>query len=637
MTKSKWGLKLQMQLRQLQGHSASMGADTTISGSGTAVDTEIGGGQFPSNLETSLAPIAVDTDIHSKNAYHHHQHSNKYPQLKQLSPIAEQEYVSPRPSPHSNASLVWKADPEASEKTGRNRNGGEEGDERARTVSGRTVSMGSSVNAAGNAAGTGLGVGGSRTTSGAIDSFTKGPSPFITRHLNRTVSQTSSKSDSVTPHTTTNTPTHSQPTTPRMEGVVPSYVRHIGRGGGGVRGEPTSVNVNVQAPPGAIVATTPPVSTAHAASQSPASTLPKLPSVPTFSAIDLRFSMLGSVSPRDRTSRGRVDKLPVIDGSVEGHREEEEEEEEYERQSLHAESFVTAGEVELEPMGSESGETLHREPVEGAGESFIQRRWERNEDLEPGVGGALSSSPRTTTFRAKFESRWPFKSGSSTLTPAFWTFWLGFVFPVLWLVGGWHFTNAGEMPPRCTAWEWYFWNRTWKWSPKGWMRECFAKGRVRESEDSGIRFGEGQRRKRARRSSSVRKGKVYPALPRWVAEKQSTDDGRMRLNDPKRTLRGIQFGYPFIARPPTSQHSYRSGSVSSRPMLMRILTAPNRVLDQLYGVQLREVRGRPESGRRMFDPWIQRCRYAFCYAMLLLAAGLCTASVYLIIVNTRNL
>lgn len=349
--------------------------------------------------------------------------------------------------------------------------------------------------------------------------------------------------------------------------------------------------------------------------------------------------MLGSVSPRDRTSRGRVDKLPVIDGSLDGYHEEgEEEEEEYERQSLHAESFVTAGEVELEPVGSESGETLHREPVEGGGESFIQRRWERNEDLEPGVGGALSSSPRTTTFRAKFESRWPFKTGSSTLTPAIWTFWLGFVFPVLWLVGGWHFTNAGEMPPKCTAWEWYFWNRRWRWSPRGWMRECFAKRRrVRESEDSGIRFGEGQRRKGARRSSSVRKGKVYPALPRWVAEKQSTDDGRMRLNDPKRTLRGIQFGYPFIARPPTSQHSYRSGSTSSRPMLVRILTAPNRVLDQLYGVQLREVRGRPESGRRMFDPWIQRCRYAFCYAMLLLAAGLCTASVYLIIVNTRNL
>lgn len=398
---------------------------------------------------------------------------------------------------------------------------------------------------------------------------------------------------------------------------MPNYVRQSGRASGTGGG---TVNVNVQPPPGAVVAITPPVSTGNATPRG-ASTLPKLPSVPTFSAIDLRFSMLGSVSPRDRSSRVKVDKLPVIDGSLEGQREEEEEEEaEYERQSLHAESFVTAGEVE---RGLESGETLNRE----GGESFIQRRWERDEDLEPGVGGALSSSPRTTTFRAKLESHWPFKeSRSSKLTPAFWTFWVGFVFPVLWLVGGWHFTNAGEMPPKCTVWEWYFWRNGWRpgrWLV--WLRGCI--GRRRDSVDS--RSGEAQRRTGARRLSSVRKGKVYPALPRWVAEKQSTDDGRMRLNDPKRSLRGIQFGYPFIAR---------SSSVPSRPgWLLRVIRVPNRVLDQLYGVKLREVHGRPESGRRMFDPWIQRCRYAFCYAMLLLAIGLCIASVYLIILNTRNL
>jgi hypothetical protein len=43
-----------------------------------------------------------------------------------------------------------------------------------------------------------------------------------------------------------------------------------------------------------------------------ASMLPKLPSVPTFSAIDLRFSMLGSVSPWDRSSRGKVDRKPLV-------------------------------------------------------------------------------------------------------------------------------------------------------------------------------------------------------------------------------------------------------------------------------------------------------------------------------------
>jgi len=115
----------------------------------------------------------------------------------------------------------------------------------------------------------------------------------------------------------------------------------------------------------------------------------------------------------------------------------------------------------------------------------------------------------------------------------------------------------------------------------------------------------------------------------------------MRLNDPKRSLKGILFGYPFISRPPSSSHGSSTLSSSTSPgsslsVMRKVLNwieKPNRVLDQLYGVKLREVRGRPESGRRMFDPWIQRCRYAFCWIMLAVAIGLCTSSVYLIAVN----
>lgn len=129
-----------------------------------------------------------------------------------------------------------------------------------------------------------------------------------------------------------------------------------------------------------------------------------------------------------------------------------------------------------------------------------------------------------------------------------------------------------------------------------------------------------------------RTSKVYAPLPKWIAEKQSSDDGRARLNDPKRSLRGISFGYPFIARPPVPKSE--SGLLSR---FMEIIEKPNRLLDQMYGVKLREVRGRPESGRRMFDPWIQRCRYAFCYGCALLAIGLCAASMYLIVFNTRQL
>jgi len=314
------------------------------------------------------------------------------------------------------------------------------------------------------------------------------------------------------------------------------------------------------------------------------------------------------------------------------------EDEEYERQSLHADSFVTAGD-ENEAGGDRA--TMEREGIEldsingnkdvegGNGESFIHRRWERDAAL--GTGAPVSSDFPIVLARSG--------SGLSSLTPAFWTFWLGFGFPILWLIGGWHFTNAGEMPPKYTFWEWYFWNRRWR--PRKWFRKlkdglCGCCGNRRRQSRTRI-----QRTRKAgptmtmdtRESlpdAKARAGMVYPSLPRWVAEKQSTDDGRMRLNDPKRSLRGIQFGYPFV--PP-----YGSGGHHRPSTFRRILTSPNRVLNQLYGVQLKEVHGRPETGRRMFDPWVQRCRYAFCYALLLLAAGLCTASAYLIVVNTRNL
>lgn len=415
---------------------------------------------------------------------------------------------------------------------------------------------------------------------------------------------------------------------------------------------PTEATTTIQPPPGAIVTTTPAVPTAHGSSTAVSegggrgTGIPKLPSIPTF---DLRFSMLGSVSPRSSSSR-RVDRMPVIqdggsgEGYPEGDKEDEDvdteadEDEEYERHSLHAESFITAGDENNDTGGDraviETAEGIEldvvneKKDVEG-GESFIHRRWEKDAAL--GTGAPLSSDFPVVLAKSG--------SGLSSLTPAFWTFWLGFGFPVLWLIGGWHFTNAGEMPPKYTVWEWYFWNRRWR--PRRWFRKlrdglCGCCGNRRRQSRTRI-----QRTRKTGTTMTVdtreslpdakaRAGMVYPSLPRWVADKQSTDDGRMKLNDPKRSLRGIQFGYPFIPR-------YGSGRHHGPSIIRRIVTFPNRILNQLYGVQLKEVHGRPETGRRMFDPWVQRCRYAFCYALLLLAAGLCTASAYLIVVNTRNL
>ena len=366
-----------------------------------------------------------------------------------------------------------------------------------------------------------------------------------------------------------------------------------------------------------------------------------------------------------------VDRMPVIEGSTDGHHygdevydEEEEEEEaeeseEYELSSLHAESFVTAGSSNAHgraiegaggrvlgsvpplPSGVDVPVRYSQPPSTTGADSFIARRWERAVEM--------SSSPMVspTRLRTKNHHRvWSVTESdwTTSLSPAMWSFWLGFFFPVLWLIGGWHFSNCGEQPPKYTFWEWYFWSRRWRWSLlKQRVRRAFGCMTEEElDEESRVTPMPQKRRHRKTNStsnSSSRTGKVYPPLPRWVAEKQSTDDGRAKLNDMKRSLKGISFGYPFVSRLPDSQVSSAAGSQhqSSKSTIWNILCLPNRALDQLYGVKITEICGRPESGRRMIDPWIQRCRYALCYALMLLAAGLCTASAYLIIRNTRQL
>ena len=402
--------------------------------------------------------------------------------------------------------------------------------------------------------------------------------------------------------------------------------------------------------------------------------------------------------PPKREARQR---LSVIRGSgiqsgaedvvLAGDEDEDEDGEEgggYDVESLHAESFVTAttnnddedndydekpiekGGVELTVLPTSSRTHTSQLPStalsrsgsrNSTGDSFINRRWDRD------AAFGLSVSP--TTFRERKHRFFISNSSFITdLTPAFWAFWLGFLFPVLWLIGGWHFTNLGEQPPKSTVWEWYFWRMGNGWWERVFVElQCFGmkkggrsvegfrnhkRGSSQQQQQIQIQLQDGPQKRIPRprtksypfSHSKLRCGKVFPALPRWVAEKQSSDDGRMRLNDPKRSLKGILFGYPFISRTPSSNHGSTlssstapGSSLSVKRRVLNWIEKPNRVLDQLYGVKLREVRGRPESERRMFDPWIQRCRYAFCWITLVVAIGLCTASVYLIVVNTKRL
>jgi hypothetical protein len=383
----------------------------------------------------------------------------------------------------------------------------------------------------------------------------------------------------------------------------------------------------------------------------PGTTKPSDP--PSIPPLDLRPPFPGphpsqnGAGPPLRPRRSTISAMPVIAGSAEGYCDEEEYGGSGDHESLHADSFVTATSKDRVPGGSarrigheEDGEedeedeedekesTMYghrrnpslpsirsiRSQAQSTNESFIARRWERDAALGSGV----------PTFRAK--RQW------ITVTPAFWAFWLGFICPVLWLVGGWHFTHFGEQPPRLTFWEFYF--------NAGYWKEKFCGGRNKKRDlmlmntnmGMGMSGAEGSGREGGKAAAVC----LGPQLPRWVAEKQASEDGRARLNDPKRSLRGISFGYPFISRPvqcrERGSRSWFAGTFKAA------VAKPNRVFDHLlYGVKLKEVRGRPESGRRMFDPWIQRCRYALCYAGVLLAIGLITVSTYLIVFNTRNL
>jgi hypothetical protein len=181
-----------------------------------------------------------------------------------------------------------------------------------------------------------------------------------------------------------------------------------------------------------------------------------------------------------------------------------------------------------------------------------------------------------------------------------------------------------------TFYEFYFNVAYWKQRLSGC---CGRRGKGREGLGNAAVVGANGKGKGKGKATGT--GTELP-LPRWVTEKQSSDDGRARLQDPKRSLRGISFGYPFIPRRVKLERT-ESWSAKMSTRTVEMLEKPNRLFDLLYGVKLKEVRGRPESGRRMFDPWIQRCRYAFCYALIVACVGLCSASTYLIIYNTRQL
>lgn len=246
-------------------------------------------------------------------------------------------------------------------------------------------------------------------------------------------------------------------------------------------------------------------------------------------------------------------------------------------ESLHAESFVTAIETIQEEgrftdIPLEAPEPAHTpQSVTPVSETFISTRWDR--DTTFGPGGAV---------KLKSKRQW-----LSSTTPAFWAFWLGFLCfalaPIVWWIGGWHFTRFGEQPPRVPVWDFYFKGAYWREK----LCCCFTRQKDRKPRPS----------------------HPAPPLPRWVEQKLGLDETMARLEDPSRSLSGISFGYPFIPRPLDAP----SPDTGVLHRVSCVLDPVHRLLDKLIpDLSLRKVKGRRETARRMIDPWIQRCRYAVC-------------------------
>ncbi|KAG5723898.1 hypothetical protein E4T56_gene9819 [Termitomyces sp. T112] len=510
-------------------------------------------------FQTGFGTGGVSTDVYN--------HAYNYPLAKQLSPILELDYFTPV-SMHTATSG-------SAGSLGSLGYGFGHGRPQRESIE-YAMSMRSARSASGSSTGPGNGIGG-----GASEIARPSVShPFITRQVNRTISQSSS-------HTQGST-TSSLP-----------------------RPSPSST-----APPQKLT-------TASTGAE---------PSMPSFPAPLFPGSHLHSHPSRDWRRSYVSMPMPTIPGSSESAPADTQERDGYEasevyggeedNESLHAESFVTAtGEairvrvresraednervieeemedVELDIADAEAsyqasidGESTHSlnpnrdhnqsttslhalpNPVPGSAantdnfnfnsnsnshstsSSFVPLRW----DLDAPLG----TNVVIFSFRPKTASTWTWLADR---TPAFWAFCLGFVFPVLWFVGGWHFTKIGECPPKVGMWEFYFfgnsgwvWRRVYMWIGGGCCVRRRKRRGDRESGDVeqgrvGKERGKGKGKEKGLETGDGQKeGQVQGRglrVPRWVTEKQSSDLGRLRLQDPKRSLRGISFGYPFVPRP----------------------------------------------------------------------------------------
>jgi hypothetical protein len=219
---------------------------------------------------------------------------------------------------------------------------------------------------------------------------------------------------------------------------------------------------------------------------------------------------------------------------------------------LHAESFVTANSVHF------------------AAEDHPAPEPPENIDIPCDTFKRGSIPVSVSSHAQALERHGTFGSGSlkikrqrlSFVTPAFCLFFLGFLFPPFWWIGGWYLTFFSEKPPQMTFWEYYVTETQW-WAT--------------------LTCGCGKRR--GKKSAKPTKPLL---LPRWV--------GR---NDPTPSLKGISYYYPFVSRPPVGE----KGHVTDAPPPI-VLRPLHRFFDEVTNSQLAQVKEARESPRRMIDPFV---------------------------------
>lgn len=165
------------------------------------------------------------------------------------------------------------------------------------------------------------------------------------------------------------------------------------------------------------------------------------------------------------------------------------------------------------------------------------------------------------------------------LTPACWMFWLGFIFPLTWIIGGWYFTIFQE-----TGEDW--------------------RAVIRLPSLPSLPKLQSRRSSIQLPPKAAHKSHDNHVLPLWAKRSWSEETIEHLTPQELQLVQRLWTGYPFIEHVPTS----RPNSVHGR--FFRALKAVTCLRLSLIGSPVL-------NNRRHLDPWIWRCRVALAFFIVI--------------------